>query len=176
MVDIDRINFLARKQRSEGLTEEEKAEQDKLRKEYIASVTGNLRAQLDNTYGIDENGELYIAREVDDITFCTAESEEEASHIEKAKVDVKLADYKVLYDFYNHILNGLKDGSIWNEYSPLVGIGKYGDRMVTFARRIDKLTDLQAPALVLQVEKCMLIDSIVLYKTSAVGDLYENVK
>ena len=125
---------------------------------------------------IDENGELSIAREVDDITFCTAESEEEASHIEKAKVDVKLADYKVLYDFYNHILNGLKDGSIWNEYSPLVGIGKYGDRMVTFARRIDKLTDLQAPALVLQVEKCMLIDSIVLYKTSAVGDLYENVK
>lgn len=57
MVDIDRINFLAKKQRSEGLTEEEKAEQDKLRKEYIASVTGNLRAQLDNTYVIDENGE-----------------------------------------------------------------------------------------------------------------------
>ena len=39
------------------MTEEEKAEQDKLRKEYIASVTGNLRAQLDNTYVIDENGE-----------------------------------------------------------------------------------------------------------------------
>lgn len=100
----------------------------------------------------------------------------QASHIEKAKVDVNLADYNVLYDFYNYILNGLKDGSIWNEYSPLVGIGKYGDRMVTFARRIDKLTDLQAPALVLQVEKCMLIDSIVLYKTNAVGDLYENKK
>ena len=116
---------------------------------------------------IDENGELSIAREVDDVTFCTAESEEESSHTEKVKVDVKLADYNVLYDFYNHILNGLKDGSIWNEYSPLVGIGKYGDRMVTFARRLDKLTDLQ-------VEKCMLIDSIVLYKTNAVGDLYEN--
>lgn len=123
---------------------------------------------------IDENGELSIAREVDDITFCTAESEEESSHTEKVKVDVKLADYNGLYDFYNHILNGLKDGSIWNEYSPLAKIGKYGDRMVTFARRIDKLTDLQAPALVLQVEKCMLIDSIALYKTNAVGDLYEN--
>jgi hypothetical protein len=48
--------------------------------------------------------------------------------------------------------------------------------MVTFARRIDKLTDLQAPALVLQVEKCMLIDSIVLYKTNAVGDLLANKK
>ncbi len=125
---------------------------------------------------IDENGKLYIVREADDVTFCTAESEEESSHTEKVKVDVKLADYNSLYDFYNHILNGLKDGSIWNEYSPLVGIGKYGDRMVTFARRIDKLTELQAPALVLQVEKCMLIDSIVLYKTNAVGDLYENKK
>ena len=56
MVDIDRINFLAKKQREEGLTEEEKAEQAKLRKEYIDSVTGNLRAQLDNTYVVDENG------------------------------------------------------------------------------------------------------------------------
>lgn len=79
-----------------------------------------LKNMLDS---IDENGELNIARESDDVTFCTAESEEEASHIEKAKVDVNLADYNVLYDFYNYILNGLKDGSIWNEYSPLVGIG-----------------------------------------------------
>ena len=56
MVDIERINFLAKKQREEGLTDEEKAEQAKLRKEYIDSVTGNLRAQLDNTYVVDENG------------------------------------------------------------------------------------------------------------------------
>ncbi len=125
---------------------------------------------------IDENGELSIAREVDDVSFYTAESEEESSHTEKVKVDVKLADYNVLYDFYNHILNGLKDGSIWNEYSSLVGIGKYGDRMVTYMRRIDKLTDLKVPAFFLQEEKCMLIDSIVLYKTNAVGDLYENKK
>lgn len=125
---------------------------------------------------IDENGELYIAREVDDVAFCTAESEEESSHTEKVKVDVNLADYNVLYDFYNHILSGLEDGSIQNEYSALVGIGKYGDRMVTFAKRIDKLMELKAPALILQSEKCMLIDSIVLYKTNAVGDLYENKK
>ena len=122
---------------------------------------------------ISENGELSIARETDDVTFCTAESEESASHIEKVKVDVKLADYNALYDFYNHILSGLKDGSVWNEYSPLAKIGKYGDRMVTFARRIDKLTDLQAPALILQNEKCMLIDSIVLYLTNATGELCE---
>ena len=56
MPNIERINFLAKKQREEGLTEEEKAEQAKLRKEYIDSVTGNLRAQLDNTCVVDENG------------------------------------------------------------------------------------------------------------------------
>lgn len=45
---IDRINTLAHKAKSVGLTEEEKAEQAELRKEYIAAVKGNLRAQLNN--------------------------------------------------------------------------------------------------------------------------------
>ena len=50
MVDINRINELAKKQREEGLTEEEKKEQSVLRRAYIDSVVGNLRGQLDNTY------------------------------------------------------------------------------------------------------------------------------
>lgn len=45
---IARINELYHKSQAEGLTEEEKAEQAKLRAEYIASVRGNLRAQLDS--------------------------------------------------------------------------------------------------------------------------------
>ena len=45
---IDRINTLAHKAKSVGLTEEEKAEQAELRKEYIATVRKNLRAQLNN--------------------------------------------------------------------------------------------------------------------------------
>ena len=55
-MDIERINFLAKKAKTEGLTEEEKKEQARLRREYIDSVVGNLRAQLDNTYTVDENG------------------------------------------------------------------------------------------------------------------------
>ena len=47
-VKIDRINALAHKAKSVGLTEEEKAEQAELRKEYLAAVRGNLRAQLNN--------------------------------------------------------------------------------------------------------------------------------
>jgi len=53
---IDRINALARKAKAEGLTPEETAERDALRKEYIESVTGNLRAQLDNTVIQHPNG------------------------------------------------------------------------------------------------------------------------
>ncbi|MCQ2492554.1 MAG: DUF896 domain-containing protein [Lachnospiraceae bacterium] len=45
---IARINELYHKSKAEGLTEAEKAEQMKLRKEYIAAVRNNLRAQLDN--------------------------------------------------------------------------------------------------------------------------------
>ena len=45
---IDRINTLAHKAKSVGLTEEEKKERDQLRREYIASIRMNLRAQLDN--------------------------------------------------------------------------------------------------------------------------------
>ena len=47
---IDRINFLARKSKAEGLTAEEKAEQDILRKEYIASFRASMTGILDNTY------------------------------------------------------------------------------------------------------------------------------
>lgn len=53
---IDRINVLARKSKAEGLTEAEKKEQDLLRKEFIASVRRNLRAQLDNIDVVNPDG------------------------------------------------------------------------------------------------------------------------
>ncbi len=54
---IDRINFLARKSKTpEGLTEEEKAEQQILRREYIDSFKRSLVGQLENTYIVDEKG------------------------------------------------------------------------------------------------------------------------
>lgn len=45
---IKRINELYHKSQGEGLTEEEKAEQAKLRREYVDSVRNNLTAQLEN--------------------------------------------------------------------------------------------------------------------------------
>ena len=53
---LKRINELAHKQKAEGLTEEEKAEQAKLRQEYLKAFKKNLTAQLDNTYIVDEKG------------------------------------------------------------------------------------------------------------------------
>lgn len=45
---IKRINELYHKSQAEGLTEEEKAEQARLRAEYVANIRANLKSQLDN--------------------------------------------------------------------------------------------------------------------------------
>ena len=46
---LDRINFLARKAKESELSEEEKAEQAALRKEYIAEFRASFGGILDNT-------------------------------------------------------------------------------------------------------------------------------
>ena len=51
---IDRINELAKLERE--LTDEEKVERAALRQEYVNSVLGDLRNQLNNTYVMDEKG------------------------------------------------------------------------------------------------------------------------
>ena len=53
---IARINALAKKAKTEGLTAEETAERDKLRRIYIDSVKANLTGQLDNTYILRPDG------------------------------------------------------------------------------------------------------------------------
>ena len=53
---IDRINELAKKSKSEGLTAEEKIEQAELRSEYIAAFKASLVSSLENTYIVDEKG------------------------------------------------------------------------------------------------------------------------
>ncbi len=55
---IARINELYHKSQKEGLTEEEKAEQKRLREDYIASVRGNLKAQLNHINIQNEDGSI----------------------------------------------------------------------------------------------------------------------
>ena len=53
---IARINVLAKKAKTEGLTPEELEERDKLRRIYIDSVKANLVGQLENTYIVGPDG------------------------------------------------------------------------------------------------------------------------
>lgn len=53
---IERINFLARKSRTEQLSEVEKQEQTELRNEYRRFMRNGYMAQFENTYIIDGSG------------------------------------------------------------------------------------------------------------------------
>lgn len=55
---IDRINTLYHKSKSVGLTEEEKAEQAVLRKEYIETIRTNMRANLNNISIKEKDGSI----------------------------------------------------------------------------------------------------------------------
>ncbi|MBP5297543.1 MAG: DUF896 domain-containing protein [Lachnospiraceae bacterium] len=55
---IARINALYHKSKSQGLTDAEKEEQNKLRQEYIDSVKKNLKAQLDSVDIVNEDGSV----------------------------------------------------------------------------------------------------------------------
>ncbi|MBE7014686.1 MAG: DUF896 domain-containing protein [Ruminococcaceae bacterium] len=53
---IKRINFLSIKSKEEGLSEEEKKEQENLRKEYIRQFKQGMLNTLDNVYIVDKDG------------------------------------------------------------------------------------------------------------------------
>lgn len=55
---VKRINELYHKSQAEGLTDEEKEEQDKLRHAYAASIRNNLRGQLDNISIVEKDGSI----------------------------------------------------------------------------------------------------------------------
>ncbi len=58
-LNIERINELYHKSRTpEGLTPEEKEEQARLRKNYVASVRANLKGQLDNINIQEKDGTI----------------------------------------------------------------------------------------------------------------------
>ena len=53
---IARINVLAKKNKETGLTPEETAERDRLRRNYIDSVKASLVGHLENTYIVEPDG------------------------------------------------------------------------------------------------------------------------
>lgn len=55
-IKLDRINELVRKERSDGLTEEEKAEQKVLREEYIQAFRSGMKNQIEGMKVVDADG------------------------------------------------------------------------------------------------------------------------
>ena len=76
-LNIERINALARKQKSpEGLTDEEKKEQAELRKKYVEAIRRNLRAQLENVDLVNPDGSKTSVKEMHDKKYHVGEYEE----------------------------------------------------------------------------------------------------
>ena len=55
---IERINWLSRKKKTDGLTEEEIVEQKILYREYIDAIKGSLRVHLESIEFVDEKNDL----------------------------------------------------------------------------------------------------------------------
>ncbi|WP_080146361.1 DUF896 domain-containing protein [Marinilactibacillus piezotolerans] len=53
---LDRINALVRKERSEGLTDAEKAEQKDLREKYIKAFRSGMRTHIEGMKVVDPEG------------------------------------------------------------------------------------------------------------------------
>lgn len=58
---IDRINHLARKSKGEGLTDDEKNEQDSLRKEYIEKFREHFKGHLNRVKFVEDLTEDELA-------------------------------------------------------------------------------------------------------------------
>ena len=62
---IERINELARKKKTAGLTEDEAAEQAALRKEYLDGYRENLKAMLDHIVVQEKDGTRHPLKKKD---------------------------------------------------------------------------------------------------------------
>ena len=57
-MNIERINELARKAKTTGLSPEEKEEQAALRKQYVADIKASLRGHLNNISIVEKDGSV----------------------------------------------------------------------------------------------------------------------
>lgn len=67
LTQIQRINELYHKSQKEGLTEEEKGEQKKLRADYIAAIRKNMRGTLDQVSFVNPDGSYTRAKDLRDM-------------------------------------------------------------------------------------------------------------
>ena len=64
---IDRINFLAKKKKTTGLSEDEKVEQQSLRETYLAMFRENFRSHIEILQVYDKDGKEVTPEKVKEI-------------------------------------------------------------------------------------------------------------
>ncbi len=64
---IDRINFLAKKKKTTGLSEDEKIEQQSLRETYLAMFRDNFRSHIEMLQVYDKDGKEVTPEKVKEI-------------------------------------------------------------------------------------------------------------
>ena len=55
---LERINFLAKKAKTEGLTDDEILERERLRKEYLSDFRKKMRSRIESIVFVVENGNI----------------------------------------------------------------------------------------------------------------------
>ena len=121
---------------------------------------------------IDKNGKLYIARVKDDVSYYTAETEEDKTGVEVISFEGKLnntTEEKIL-EAYNSIMQAIANGKV-----DAFDNKKYGYKSIIRAKRVAKLIELCAPKKVLEIEKCMLMEAIV-FHLFGIGDRFITIE
>ncbi|WP_243237006.1 DUF896 domain-containing protein [Heliobacterium chlorum] len=77
---IDRINYLSRKSRSEGLTEAEKEEQARVRQQYIDAIKARVKDTLDRVEFVDDPKQAYGETLPNGSCSCTGHSGKHHTH------------------------------------------------------------------------------------------------
>ena len=109
---------------------------------------------------IDENGKLYIARVKDDVSYYTAETEEDKTGVETVSFKGKLNNTTEdeILSAYNTIMKKVNSGEV-----DAIDVKKCGYRSINRAKRIAKLLEIGASEKIVKIEKCMLIEAVAFY-------------
>ena len=114
-----------------------------------------------------KDGKLEIARFVDELCYVTS-TKEECNETESVNINLNESMIDSLLDEFNDIINKLyniKNEVELNEFIATFDEGYKKERFKTQLKRVYRVYELNAPILIKQNEKIMLLDFFVLYKT-----------